>query len=343
MENIRQQALLIYDLFTFNFDIENPNATGEILLEREGLGADLPAELFPQILYWLKHSDNRRQIQRLHFRHYEELSDWEIINFRNQLNMANPLFALRNCALVSRYWANRCREYMFKGATLHFRTLDEARVFRRYATQGSPNLIPLYELIGEILVTQDYSGIKRSFLDLVYTSRVRDKLKLLKITGPLPHDSTPLKFDSPHWGIVNTALLPPAATAYSIVSLEGLRFPSFSYAMRYLHYLRGASCLQLKLRSIDWDGKVLDSEPLTLLRPKPIPPRNRVSIYASGGTDSYLLAWYASTMYSDSPIHTVVSCHQRWILRMVNFVYEHYRKLGIESDSEYVDFAHGMS
>ena len=70
---------MIYDLFTFNFDIENPNATGEILLEREGLGADLPAELFPQILYWLKHSDNRRQIQRLHFRHYEELSDWEII------------------------------------------------------------------------------------------------------------------------------------------------------------------------------------------------------------------------------------------------------------------------
>ena len=59
MENIRQQALLIYDLFTFNFDIENPNATGEILLEREGLGADLPAELFPQILYWLKHSDTR--------------------------------------------------------------------------------------------------------------------------------------------------------------------------------------------------------------------------------------------------------------------------------------------
>ena len=105
MENIRQQALLIYDLFTFNFDIENPNATGEILLEREGLGADLPAELFPQILYWLKHSDNRRQIQRLHFRHYEELSDWEIINFRNQLNMANPLFADGSPFLPSNFCA----------------------------------------------------------------------------------------------------------------------------------------------------------------------------------------------------------------------------------------------
>ena len=349
MESIRQQALLIYDLFTFNFDIEERNLTGEILLEREGLGANLPPELFPRILYWLKHSDNRRQIDEHFHRHHSEYSDMEELNIFNKLNMANPLFALRNCALVSRYWANLCRAYLFKAVTLHFKTLEQARLFRQYTTQGSPNLVPLCKLIGGLSVTQDYSGLQRSFLDLVYTCHLRGKLKELHITGPLPHDFSLVKSDSPHWGIVNTVSLPPTVTSYSTVHLEKLRFPSFSYALRYLGYFRDASHVKLYLIHWDSDGKVSDSEALSLSRPKPVSPRKRAEIFASGGTDGCLISWYASTMYTDSPIYTVVSRHQRWILQFANFVYEYCRRLESEYDNlqsalhlEY-SFGHGMS
>ncbi len=103
----------------------------------------------------------------------------------------DALTDLKRCSLVCRFWANRCRQYMFAGRTLEIYRSEDAEIFRRYAIGGCAALIPVHHLIGEIHVYLRYDGLINSFLHLLYLSVIRQKLRLLSIHGPYSNRLSP--------------------------------------------------------------------------------------------------------------------------------------------------------
>ncbi|KAI0085028.1 hypothetical protein BDY19DRAFT_1059820 [Irpex rosettiformis] len=321
MNTVSEQLRLIYDLFTFNFEL------GEIDINAPGRGAVIPPELFPRILYYVTQGDPRDEIRaRYDAKPPSKHGDDPYVywNHVRELREASPAFTLKSCSLVSLHWANQCRRYMFTNKKLDFLDYGAAQAFRYYAIQGSKNLVPIYELVELISVTQNYGNdaSTKSFLDLVYIPQIAQKLRWLDIHGPVPPNFPPCKMDTPHWGLSNLTCISPVVTGYITVSLIEIEFPSFNYVIKYLKHFRASR--EIRISSITWNDKV------AIYLPRPLPTKeNRSHIYVEARTctDSFHVGLYAATLYSDSPIHAVIDRDQQWALFVLASLRNYYQEL----------------
>ncbi|KAI0085014.1 hypothetical protein BDY19DRAFT_967599 [Irpex rosettiformis] len=327
MNTVSEQLWLIYDLFTFNFEL------GEIDISVPGRGAVIPPELFPRILYYVTQDDPRDEIgARYRARPRSKLGDDPSVysNHVREIREASPVFTLKSCSLVSLYWANQCRKYMFMDKKLNILDFGAAQAFRYYAIQGSERLVPIYKLIGLISVTQNYGKdtSTKSFLDLVYIPKIAQKLRFLDIHGPVPPNFPPCKMDTPHWSLSNLTCISPAATGYFAVSLVSIEFPSFNHVIKYLKHFRAS--VGIHISSITWNDKAAIS------LPRPLPTkenRSRINAEARTCTDSFHVALHAATVYADSPIHAVIDRDQQWALLVLATLRDYYQELdSIEND-----------
>ncbi|KAI0085049.1 hypothetical protein BDY19DRAFT_997118 [Irpex rosettiformis] len=328
MESVRGQARLIYDLITFNFDIDE---TGRYI-ERPGPGAVIPEELFSRILYYVSRDDRSKEVGKNRFKTSVQYDPWleDVMTKKEILMMlAKPLYTLKTCSLVSRYWANRCREYIFSGRALNFINIDEAQAFRHYALQGSSELIPIHELIEAVSVSQTYEYSPKSFLHLVYIPQISQKLRRIEIKGPFTYDSPPVNIDTPHWSLSNLSpCISPAITGYRSVRLNGIQFPSFGHIIKYMKHFRSAD--DIYLSHLTWN----DNAEVSLLKPMPtMHNRQKIHVTATDCTDNFLIGFYAATVYSDSPIHTVLDRDQQRVLRLVVSLRDLFRNLDSKSES----------
>ncbi|KAI0085016.1 hypothetical protein BDY19DRAFT_967610 [Irpex rosettiformis] len=327
MNTVSEQLRLIYDLFTFNFEL------GEIDIYVPGRGGVIPPELFPRILYYVTQDDPRDEIRaRYDAKPPSKHGDDPYVDSDHvrELREASPVFTLKNCSLVSLYWANQCRKYMFTNRKLDILDYGAAQAFRYYAIQGSRNLVPIYELVKLISVTQNYGKdtSAKSFLDLVYIPKIARKLRWLDIYGPVPPNFPPCKMDTPHWSLSNLTCISPAVTGYITVALVNIEFPSFNHVIKYLKHFRASEGILIS--SITWNDKAAIS------LPRPLPTKeNRPYIYveARACTDSFQIGLHAATVYSDSPIHAVIDRDQQWALLVLASLRSYYQELdSIEND-----------
>ncbi|KAI0782488.1 hypothetical protein BC629DRAFT_557772 [Irpex lacteus] len=138
-------------------------------------GALIPPELFRSILWWIAHNDDVGEVLNSHISSLAGgLFDWDL--YLEEQERVKPLSNLKSCSLVCRYWANRARVFLFKDRHLHINSLEMAQAFRKYTVAGCRDLVPLWTLIRDVHVTVEYSKASRSYLDIVYTPQIRDKL-----------------------------------------------------------------------------------------------------------------------------------------------------------------------
>ncbi|KAI0749017.1 hypothetical protein BC629DRAFT_1594294 [Irpex lacteus] len=317
MDTIREHARLLYDIFTFNFELDD---TENI---QRSLGAFVPEELFKDILYWISQDDRtdevRAQLKAMYPDRPRGFAGIEAV----ALHEAQPIYTLRSCALVCRYWANQSRRYMFTGRKMHISSLEDAQMFRKYAVNGSPHLFKICDLISELEVKERFKG-SRSLLDLIHLPATRNKLTEVQIIGPPPPHIPSLRLDTPHWKLANTVALSPAATSYKTVSLFRLTFPSFVHVIKYLKHFRAAT--HISLRSLEWSDKTQ----VLLQRPIPVLKRRQdVIVNLVDCTDGFLIGWQAITMYADSFVHSVVERDQQWALSVMLLLRDYYEQLEV--------------
>ena len=185
---------------------------------------------------------------------------------------------LKTCSLVCLYWANLCREHLFRD--LYFLTLQSAAelaTLQYYARNGSPRLIPLISLGWHLRVKQTWAesswchhifDFNRRF-GREYTQQRTDELELV---GPVPPHMPPAAYHSPHWSLprqMSTALLP-----FTNIWLRDIHFPrllDLSTLLKHLHCSH-----QVLLERTTWDQVDITEMP----SPRRPGPSIRAEIYA---------------------------------------------------------------
>ncbi|KAI0748973.1 hypothetical protein BC629DRAFT_129786 [Irpex lacteus] len=265
---------------------------------KQSPGAHIPPELFDNVLFYV---NVHRALQA---------RDGGLSRGSGRPSSYDALTDLKRCSLVCRFWANRCRQYMFAGRTLEIYRSEDAEIFRRYAIGGCAALIPVHQLIGEIQVYLRYDGLINSFLHLLYLSVIRQKLRLLSIHGPIPTGFHPAKLDTPHWGSPPSVVLPRSFLRNQI-RVSHIHLPSISHVSKYLRHLICAADIILHL--VTWDGEMPISLPgasnAVYRRRKPL----SMKISASHCTDNINLALTAAMINPGCPLHRLSDQDRVWI------------------------------
>lgn len=240
------------------------------------------------------------------------------------MEKAGPRYTLISCSLVCRYWGNRCREHMFRGAILRINSMHDAQLFRKYSTAGCPKLISVCSLIACVNVRMDYRtpGLSASFLHVLHFPEVNSKLGELVIFGPMPKSVPPCKLDSPHCDLSAMSIPPPSVTSYTNVTIFDIAFPSFRHVVKYFSHFKDAS--RIVLSGITWDSKAPE---LLANFVKPVARyRRRMEVSARRCTNDLWLCLQVVMMYPDFPLRRVTSTEQYWAITTMNLIREFFNK-----------------
>ncbi len=289
-----------------------------------GVGAILPPELFPTVLKWVSRNDDRAAtFDRLNMEASRSRKKVDRRQFRLEVDKAGPAYTLRSCSLVCLYWANQCRNYVFRDANFPIWSFEKAELFRKYSVDGCRNLVPICTLIKSITVVMACKESRRSFLDLIYLPQTRGKLDTVRIIGPLPGAIPLVKQDTPHWSVTNLGTPPPIATAYETVVIYKINFPSFGHLVRYFKYFNAAETYYLT--NLTWDGKT-PNHFAQFFKPA-IRRRKSITVQVRQCTDDLIICLQVVTMYPDFPLRLIASQDYAWAMYLMNVVGDFYRKL----------------
>ncbi|KAI0797433.1 hypothetical protein BC629DRAFT_1734336 [Irpex lacteus] len=203
------------------------------------------------------------------------------------------------------------------------KSYEDAEIFRRYVVGGCLKLTPVHQLITNIKVTQNYSGVwvsqgserQSSFIHLLYLPAIQDKLDQLFIKGPVPAGFNPAKLDTPHWGIPPSVVVPSSFLRNNI-EIRTVHFPSFSHVIKYIrHFLCAA---YIMFNTITWDAHrvhlILPHASSTIIcRRRP----RSLHIRIMGGTDAVHLALAAVMMNPNCPLHRLSEEECVWMIKFM--------------------------
>lgn len=195
---------------------------------------------------------------------------------------------MSSCSLVCVDWANRCRAYLFRGATVVLKSQGELSILEAYAITGSPRLIPLNTLIRSLKVEQTWESPawcyqvcnSRLSLGRRYDWILEDTLVL---RGPVPADLPPAAYRSPHWSLPRT--MPKSYLAFKEVTLRDVHFPSLPDLVAFLrHFVHWGSFTFINVTWSSSNGGV----PVTFRRSTEQSGSKPYHITAEGCTDHVL-------------------------------------------------------
>ena len=277
-------------------------------------GADLPPELFDNILLFFDHYSHHHVIHRLDgCAHMCSTGAVYLKRSKHSHPIEDIFDNLRQCSLVSLYWANRCRRYIFSQATLEISSREDAHVFTTYVTQGCPSLIPIHKLISGILVKQTYHHTSLSFCHAFHLwPYMKDNLKYssLDLIGPIPDQFSRFFLDSPHWGFPSS-VVDSALRLFYTVRMIHIHLPSFSHVTRYLRHFKHAE--RLELVDLTWDEDRLVTPPRFPKTNEQTSQQNgALSVYADRCTDNFRICLQVATSHPKSILRKLSSevCQQ---------------------------------
>lgn len=286
------------------------------------LAARVPPELFDDILFYVNvNRASRRREKRGNY----------LIRTGGKSRLEYILSDLKHCSLVCLFWANRCREYMFSGATLRIECYEGAEKFKQYFVRGCSRLTPVHQFIREIQVRQHYKS-QRSFLHLLYLPAIQDKITQITIQGPVPDSFNHAKLDTPHWDIPPRIVVPTSFLRKKI-SIIHLHLPSFCHATKYIRHF--ACACYIKLKEITWDGETPYTQahvPSTVIRQRR--PRSLRIRATRSCTNSFHLALTALMMNPNCPLHWLSEEGRVWMIRFMTLLWGHEKEPDVDV-SEY--------
>lgn len=270
--------------------------------------ADLPPELFPNILQYVCTLDEGHTVPR----------------------KFDPV-GTENCSLVSVYWAQACRENVFRGRPIWIGSRKAAVVFRELVVgRGSRRLTPIADMIAEVSVWRDDHARSWHHIVGALAGRIAPhKFKHIHITGTsdLSSDDADRRRVrwSPHWGIPN---LPSFTTPYRKLTLWGLHLPSPRALLAILRHFARLEVLGLYSLTLDGsEGGVLalidapaQSRPLDVARAKrPLLSRIDIDECQNNALLFSQVAQYTRTN-GTWPLQMLADADQTSIVRMVKGV-----------------------
>ncbi|KAI0083013.1 hypothetical protein BDY19DRAFT_121250 [Irpex rosettiformis] len=224
------------------------------------------------------------------------------------------------CSLVCRRWANLCREALFRNKRFTIRSFEEAQTLVKYATQGSPSLVPIPTLIESISVEQGFN-MRHSFCDRVYTlkSRFGVRLSSLTLTGPVPEGFPPCKLDTPHWSLPPSVPTPPSLLSYDEIHVQNIHLPSFRHVVKYVKHF--AQARSISISGLTWDADGQEPQlPFSRRNPRKVKNKDlEVYAFADDCTDNFLLCLVVAALrpHWQSLMCMVPDNESQWVTIMI--------------------------
>lgn len=229
--------------------------------------ADIPPELFPLILDYIR-TDNSGE--------YERKRDVWVRD-------------MMSCSLVSLYWANRCRDYLFHNESLVVQSLTDFLTLESYAANGSTRLVPVYSLIQHLDIKQTWGStawcyrICRSrLLDL--HKRATTQEPNLILAGPIPPHLSAAAYRSPLWSLPRS--MPSYHLPLAKVTLRDIQFPCLSDLVALLRHFQHLNAIALE--SVTWSKDDVQI-PFRRLGHRQETQQQRLRMVANNCTDDILL------------------------------------------------------
>ncbi|KAI0347591.1 hypothetical protein BDW22DRAFT_3452 [Trametopsis cervina] len=220
-------------------------------------GAHIPPEIFPDILYFVSRDDQTRRIDR------KVTSErWVEFLSTSALILAHPTYTLKSCSLVSMYWANQCRRYMFLEKSIWLRNYRDAVAFRHYSTLPNSRLTPICEFIKGVHVSQVRPD-SRSLAHIICLPSTQHKLLEFNLQGPISSKSPTPVFNPLHYSLPHRIAMPPSITSYREVRLVLLAFSTFHNVVSYIKNFRDAESLHFS--SLTWN-EAPSTSPVEIVR-----------------------------------------------------------------------------
>ncbi|KAI0347639.1 hypothetical protein BDW22DRAFT_7345 [Trametopsis cervina] len=288
-------------------------------------GADIPPEIFPNILRFISVDDRTEQVQEM-----LQDSGWHSFLIDTAVVVSAPAYTLKNCSLVSAYWANQCRRYMFLGRRMHITSYEQAMAFRHYATIPSSRLVPICSLIKHVDAVQRYPD-SSAFFHLLYLPSTRDKLRSLRVEGYADDQVSRLPRSTFQWSLPQKTAMLPVFTTFRNIYIVRLRFPSFQAVVDILRCCKEAK--HFNLISLTWDKASASATWNTMRSAFRKKNYDTISIAAMSCTDNLHVSLQLAMSYPDSPLRVIPFRDRQLALGVMRALYDHLCPLAGKGDT----------
>lgn len=191
--------------------------------------ADLPPELFPLILDYL-----RTDVRGIYLGYDPKRDVW--------------VRDMMSCSLVCLYWANLCREYLFSDWTLVIKSLAEFLTLESYAAGGCTRLVQLHRFIRRFKVEQTWDSAAWCYR-IHKSCLIQSGETHLFLSGPVPSHLPRSAYRSPHWSLPRS--LPSCYLPFPNVTLRDIQFPCLSDLLALLSHFKHSE-RYITLESVTW-------------------------------------------------------------------------------------------
>ncbi|KAI0347594.1 hypothetical protein BDW22DRAFT_3505 [Trametopsis cervina] len=282
-------------------------------------GAHIPPEIFPSILFFVSVDDQSKRV-----RQKVKSEKWRNHFAISAIILAQPAYTLKSCSLVSVYWANQCRRYMFLDHLVRLRSYEDAAAFRHYSTLPNSRLTPICDLVRVVHVNQVRPD-SRSLLHLICLPSTQHKLSDYNLQGPISSKDPTPALSTSHYSLPHRMAMPPSITSYRKVTLVSLDFSSFHDVVSYIRNFRDAERLQF--HSLTWSNTASTSL-LHMVQPfSQRHPRHKIHIQVDKCTDNYLLCYQTMVLFPDSPLRMIPVQDQHVVENIMRGFYTHLASL----------------
>lgn len=276
--------------------------------------ADLPPELFANIIWYLD----------------MDFGDWPLPS--RHLHDTG----LVTGSLVCLYWAQQCRQMLYKGRAIQITSMKRAVRLRNLVVgAGSKSLTPIVKMIGKVDMWYnrlpedgrsypDIPGLQLSQFGRFDMQNVSDDMLQSRhhpqanevIRQRIPSLPAGMRLGSPRWDVQKT--LPYSLTSYRELALIDVCFGSLSDLRRFLRHFQRLEVLDLKRvrwTSADWHPRA-PTRPRISSRPSDRPYKDtRLGII--GCTDNPLLWQLAFDCHTFFPLHAISFDDQQVMSQLV--------------------------
>lgn len=164
---------------------------------------------------------------------------------------------MMSCSLVCLYWANQCRDYLFRDMELVIRSLADFLVLESsYVMNGCTRLVRLRSLTSISRIEQTWESTAWCYR--LYSSHLLDSLGSHRwrrppfvLRGPVPAHLPHTAYRSPHWSLPR--LMPSCYTPFFELTLCDIHFPSLSDLLALLRHFKHLP--EIIFQNVTWSNE----------------------------------------------------------------------------------------
>lgn len=219
-------------------------------------------------------------------------------------------------SLVCMYWAEKCREMLFRGRTVEIESMKSAVGLRNLVVgAGCKRLTRLADMIGYVDVVHDLKRDGRSLYQILGAVIPPSKFREFRVCGPRSALHAGLRLRTPYWGVGRP--LPQFVTPYRRLELYKLHFASISDVICFVDQFPHIE--ELVLWQLTWDETGVDAPNMPNVIPPPDTRHRSLRSIQLGRCADNLILWRLVALGSKprTPLQLLSPVDRRAVLDLV--------------------------